>query len=66
MVHTLSIQLYTFYSSVHTKIQKHPKQIISIVQQGGGGGQVKFYPYKKGGRKGFSHAEGGGVEQKNI
>ena len=26
---------------------------------GGGGGQVKFYPYKKGGRKRFSHAEGG-------
>ena len=27
----------------------------------GGGGQVKFYPYEKGGgRKGFSHAEGGG------
>ena len=25
----------------------------------GGGGQVKFYPYKKGGRKRFSHAEGG-------
>ena len=24
-----------------------------------GGGQVKFYPYKKGGGKSFSHAEGG-------
>ena len=26
---------------------------------GGGGGQVKFYPYKKGVRKSFSHPEGG-------
>ena len=26
---------------------------------GGGGGQVKFYPYKKGGGGSFSHAEGG-------
>ena len=25
----------------------------------GGGGHVKFYPYKKGGGKCFSHAEGG-------
>ena len=25
----------------------------------GGGGHVKFYPYEKGGGKGFSHAEGG-------
>ena len=25
----------------------------------GGGGQVNFYPYKKGGGKSFSHAEGG-------
>ena len=24
-----------------------------------GGGHVKFYPYKKGGGKSFSHAEGG-------
>ena len=24
-----------------------------------GGGQVKFYPYEKGGQKRFSHAEGG-------
>ena len=24
-----------------------------------GGGDVKFYPYEKGGRKSFSHAEGG-------
>ena len=30
------------------------------------GGQVKFYPFKKGGggRKGFSHAEGGRGQQK--
>ena len=30
---------------------------------GGGGGQVKFYPYERGGGgggKGFGHAEGGG------
>ena len=26
--------------------------------KGRGGGQVKFYPYKMGGRKSFSHAEG--------
>ena len=25
----------------------------------GGGFHVKFYPYEKGGGKGFSHAEGG-------
>ena len=25
----------------------------------GGGGHVKFYPYEKGGRVSFSHAEGG-------
>ena len=29
---------------------------------GGGGGQVKFYPYKNGGGKSCSHAEGGGGE----
>ena len=28
-------------------------------KSGGGGGQVKFYPYKKGGTTSFSHAEGG-------
>ena len=30
----------------------------------GGGGQVKFYAYKKGrgGRRSFSHAEGGGTK----
>ena len=27
--------------------------------QNGRGGHVKFYPYKRGGRKSFSHAEGG-------
>ena len=27
-----------------------------------GGGHVKFYPYEKGGRKCFSHAEGGGAQ----
>ena len=35
-------------------------------REGGGGRQVKFYPYKKGGgRKSFSHAEGrgGGPQQ---
>ena len=26
----------------------------------GGGGQVKFYPYKKGVRKSFNHVGGGG------
>ena len=30
-----------------------------MLQSGRGGGQVKFYPYKKGGRKSFSQAEGG-------
>ena len=35
-----------------------------ITGRGGGatkreGGHVKFYPYEKGGRKSFSHAEGG-------
>ena len=32
---------------------------------GGGGGQVRFYPYKKGGGggKGFSHLEGGGAQK---
>ena len=29
-----------------------------------GEGHVKFYPYEKGGQKGFSHAEGGrGAQQ---
>ena len=30
----------------------------------GGGGHLKFYPYeKRGGGKGFSHAEGGWAQQ---
>ena len=29
----------------------------------GGGGQVRYYSYKKGVGKGFSHAEGGGHKQ---
>ena len=29
------------------------------LQNGRGGGHVKFYPYEKGGRKKFCHAEGG-------
>ena len=29
---------------------------------GGGGMHVKFYPYEKGGRTSFSHAEGGGQQ----
>ena len=42
------------------------KRLVTNYREGGlqnrGGGQVKFYPYKKGGggRKGFSHADGGG------
>ena len=32
------------------------------LQNGRGGGHMKFYPYEKGGRKqSFSHAEGGGT-----
>ena len=36
--------------------------------QNGKGGQVKFYPYKKGGRggKSFSYAEGGGGAQQVL
>ena len=33
---------------------------------GGGGGGAKFYPYKKGGTKGLSHAEGGGGGLKTV
>ena len=32
--------------------------------QNGRGRQVKFYPYEKGGRKMFSHVEGGGGTQR--
>ena len=35
---------------------------------GGGGGHVKFYPSEKGegGRKSFSHAEGGGTKSFGV
>ena len=40
------------------------KGLVTNYGEGGGGyktggGHVKLYPYEKGGRKGFSHAEGG-------
>ena len=36
-----------------------------MLQNGRGGGeQEKFHPYKKGGRKSFSHVEGGGEHKK--
>ena len=38
-----------------------------ITGKGGGGGYVKFHPYRKGrwrGRTSFSHAEGGGGDAK--
>ena len=44
----------------------HSKGLVTNYGEGGGGlqngrgGHVKFYPYEKGGRKSFSHAEGGG------
>ena len=34
--------------------------------KGGGGMHVKFYPYEKGDRKSFSHAEGGGGGQQVL
>ena len=41
-----------------------PKGLVTNYGEGGlqngrGGGHVKFYPYEKGGRKSFSHSEGG-------
>ena len=37
------------------------KGLVTNYGEVGGGGRVKFYPYKKegGGRKSLSHAEGG-------
>ena len=32
-------------------------------KRGGGGVQVKFYPYEQGGGGSFSHAEGGGTQK---
>ena len=43
--------------------------VVTNYEKGGGslqndrGDQVKFYPYKKGGKKSFGHAEGGGAQQ---
>ena len=33
---------------------------VGRLQNGGGGRQLKYYPYRKWGQKRFSHAEGGG------
>ena len=42
----------------------HTKGLITKYREGGntmgGGAHMKFYPYAKGGKKSFSHAEGGG------
>ena len=45
-----------------------PLRNWSLIMGGGGykmerGVQVRFYPYKKRGRKGFSHAEGVGYKK---
>ena len=36
------------------------------LRKGRGGGQLKFYPYIKGGKEDFSHAEGGCTKSSEV
>ena len=52
----------------HLYFKKNEISDWSLIMGRGGatkreGGHVKFCPYKKGGRKTFSHAEGGGAQK---
>ena len=61
-----SYEILIFFFSLFSMV----REVINNREGGGykmAGGQVKFYPYKKRGRKkSFSHAEGGGGAQQVL